>query len=552
MASRSGYTPDRMREIGRLSADQARSSLGRGVFNRLKILACEYRGLVASNGSADASAAIRANSSVDYRWTFSGDGFDEAEIVHVRVDHAASRGVAFPTGWKAALLSLDLPDFVKKHLELARAESRVPGLGCRLLGAPAHATISDSGQRVGTVVTLSGVENVLCAHVAGDQWLSHRGSFDDDRVLAKKPLQEKDLVVEDLAGRGVEQPRKRVRTHLHSGQLRTLIAEFPRDFDALVAVAAFRAEEMRADGRELQTVLFAKQFEPIAWRWAERAWDVTVFLQWTWHCRGTVRTALTSVRLDHLRDLERKLSVPAGLGDADYLLWRTLEQVAAAETATRKAPCLYLGVLLQSGKFEADPSRWIRETHYPDGRRTHADVWFEWQYVTCLGGRPHRVTIRVNNILSTSDKKRSPPSHPLHVSMVGGGFCFDVNFMKHVGRNVHGAIQFKGVCFDGGERPDLRVQVPNGGMDILDEPVFWSLPDGRVVCWPLLTLKDKRADELLEENTHDVYRAIAKEFGPSAEWAGSDDGDDEDERRARCVLYPISWLRLLRGCCFRR
>jgi hypothetical protein len=121
--------------------------------------------------------------------------------------------------------------------------------------------------------------------------------------------------------------------------------------------------------------------------------------------------------------------------------------------------------------------------------------------------------------------------------MVGGGFCFDVNFMKHVGRNVHGAIQFKGVCFDGGERPDLRVQVPNGGMDILEEPVFWSLPDGRVVCWPLLTLKDKRADELLEENTHEVYRAIAKEFGPSAAWACSN-GDDDDERCLAAYHIP--------------
>ena len=143
----------------------------------------------------------------------------------------------------------------------------------------------------------------------------------------------------------------------------------------------------------------AKQFDPIAWRWPERAWDVTAYLLWSWHCRGTLRTAISGVRLDHLRDVERKLSAPEGLGDAEYSLWRSLERVAEAETAARKAPCRYLGVKLDSGKFEADPSRWLRATHYPDGRRRHAQVWFEWLHVTFLDGRPHHVQIRASKVL---------------------------------------------------------------------------------------------------------------------------------------------------------
>ena len=46
MASRSGYTFERMREIGRRSADQARSTLEWAVFARLKALTCEYCGVV--------------------------------------------------------------------------------------------------------------------------------------------------------------------------------------------------------------------------------------------------------------------------------------------------------------------------------------------------------------------------------------------------------------------------------------------------------------------------------------------------------------------------
>jgi len=299
-----------------------------------------------------------------------------------------------------------------------------------------------------------------------------------------------------------------------------MIAESPRAFDALVAVATFRAEQMRtaADGREFDVARVAKQFEPLAWRWPERAWDVTVYLLWNWHCRGTLRTAISGVRLDHLRDFDRKLSVPEGLGDAEYSLWRSLERVAEAETAARKAPCRYLGIKLESGKFEPDPARWIRALHYPDGRRSQTKVWFEWLYVTWSDGRPHHVEIRADHVLDDKER-RSPPHNPLQPNAVGAGFRFDINFMKRVGVNVHPAVQFKGICFDGGERPEVRAQVPNGGLNIHDEPVYWSLRDGRVVTWSLLELKDKRPDELLEANSYDAYRGVAKEFGLLVEWA---------------------------------
>ena len=92
------------------------------------------------------------------------------------------------------------------------------------------------------------------------------------------------------------------------------------------------------------------------------------------------------------------------------------------------------------------------------------------------------------------------------------GFVLSVDFMKAVGVNTHAGIQYKGIVFDS-ERPDLKTQVPNGGLDIQDEPVFWSLPDGRVVCWSLAEMRTKHADELFESNTHEAYREIAKILG---------------------------------------
>lgn len=150
-------------------------------------------------------------------------------------------------------------------------------------------------------------------------------------------------------------------------------------------------------------------------------------------------------------------------------------------------------------------------------RRSHTKVWFEWLYVTWSDGRPHHVEIHANNVLDDKER-RSPPHSPLQPNAVGAGFRFDINFMKRVGVNVHPAVQFKGICFDGGERPEVRAQVPNGGLNILVEVVFWSLRDGRVVPWSLLELKGKRPDELLEANSHKAYRDVAQEFGLSAEW----------------------------------
>ena len=200
MASRSGYTLERMCEIGRLSADQARNNLERAVFARLKALTCEYRGVVTAQDSVESGAAVRASSNVAYRWIVTGDGLDEQHVAQARLDNASLRGVAFPTGWKTGLQSLDLPDIVRRHLECARAESRVPGLCCRLLGAPARVHAAEEGREVGAVLSLNGVATALCAHVAADQWLCHRGSSSDDGAPDQAdPWQATDLVACDFA-----------------------------------------------------------------------------------------------------------------------------------------------------------------------------------------------------------------------------------------------------------------------------------------------------------------------------------------------------------------
>ena len=79
-------------------------------------------------------------------------------------------------------------------------------------------------------------------------------------------------------------PRERIRSHLLGAQLRAMIANRPRAFDAAAAVAAFREEQLSAsaEGRVLDVTRLVQHFEPMAWDWPERAWDVNLTIRiWT-------------------------------------------------------------------------------------------------------------------------------------------------------------------------------------------------------------------------------------------------------------------------------
>ena len=55
---------------------------------------------------------------------------------------------------------------------------------------------------------------------------------------------------------------------------------------------------------------------------------------------------------------------------------------------------------------------------------------------------------------------------------------FAIEFMQAFVKSVYAGIDFAGVSFEG-DRPDLIVHVPDGGLDIQDQPLHWTLPCGR-------------------------------------------------------------------------
>ena len=180
-------------------------------------------------------------------------------------------------------------------------------------------------------------------------------------------------------------------------------------------------------------------------------------------------------RLHHV--LERQVPRPADLVQSDEDMWQSLIDMACLETTHRKAPCQYLGAEISKGKYEPDPAKWPARCYPFSQGKSKATVHFEWVGVS-IDGKAHMVSMSVNDVLH---HQRSLPQHPL-AHTAPSGLTFSHHFMEAVAQNVHEAARFKGIAFEG-ERPSIVLQLPQGGIDVQDAPLYWTLPDGRC-AWP--------------------------------------------------------------------
>ena len=62
------------------------------------------------------------------------------------------------------------------------------------------------------------------------------------------------------------------------------------------------------------------------------------------------------------------------------------------------------------------------------------------------------------------------------------------------------------------ERPEIIPDLPKGGVDIHDVPLYWDLPCGRNVCHSITQLCKLPDDELLPYDSDEAYMEIAKNF----------------------------------------
>ena len=177
--------------------------------------------------------------------------------------------------------------------------------------------------------------------------------------------------------------------------------------------------------------------------------------------------------------------------------------MATSELTYRRTHCVYLGVEVRPGHFEKDPRKWQLSFN-----RCKAEATFEWPNVIDRDGTTHRSLVRAN------DASRGIPHNPLFTGSASA-LTFTVEFAEALGKAVHEKIDFQGIAFEG-DAPKLLKQMPNGGVDCQDIPVYWTLPDGRCVSHSLREMANLRDEDIAPQDSHEAYLAVAKELGYDA------------------------------------
>ena len=199
MPTKGAYTLERLQAFGAAAAENARARLSSDGERPCEQLACEYRGIATDTEEYVTNELPTLRSTIAYEWHVSVGVHHEQTVVLVRCGNASERGVPFPKTWHTALRCANLEDIANEAGKAARNE--VGGdITCKVLGVCKKASLPEPGeQQPGATVLLSGdgprMAHLLCAHIDGDTWLCHRGSFDEHGKLNDTdPLNYHDLV----------------------------------------------------------------------------------------------------------------------------------------------------------------------------------------------------------------------------------------------------------------------------------------------------------------------------------------------------------------------
>ena len=218
-------------------------------------------------------------SNLAFHWAIALAGEIHESDIDVRADHASERGVPFPEVWHNAIRASDLDSRAREAGCRLKADDVVSEISCMLVGVPKACRVQSDGDLCpGTVVPLSTpasgrVNFVLCAHIDGNMWYLHAGSFgvSEPGNLSGGCLDESGLVIKDIVADGChnERPAKRIKAHARSSQLRNLVDASPRAWRTLIAIATAKAEVKRAELHMHDPAwnIALAAFEPNPWRW---------------------------------------------------------------------------------------------------------------------------------------------------------------------------------------------------------------------------------------------------------------------------------------------
>ena len=459
-------------------------------------------------------------------WRIEVAGFGAEQAVQVRHDNAASQGVPLPENWKVAVQCVGFPQIAIRAAEKLQADVVVEKVECVMLGRPRLSPLPDPtvARIPGALVNLlhedAQKDFLLAAHINGDKWYCHGGGFEED------PFNAKGLCIKDIALDATRKVVRRRKSHKTS-DLRSKAISNSEAWSACVACASWEAAIIRAEGRPLDLASAGFGSNPFLWEtdgWLSHA-EVT--FAWSWLVRGEWRRELVRARTDDLTVNGRGIPRPASLRNDDEailadLIWPTKDA----------ALCKYLGQR-QGDRYEPDPAKWR------SGTKTKQDVWYEWQHVLRGVDRvPHRVTVSAHKVLHGTC---SVPHSPLD-SDAPSNLYFTLDFFQALADWKCPGTVYEGISYEG-DKPEIKLEIPDGGTDIQDYAVHWTLPCGRSECWSLRELKDARPDQLAARDANEAYEGIAREMAWDV-FGTTDDAAVAAYREDPGTLEEKKWLQL--------
>ena len=251
-----------------------------------------------------------------------------------------------PTSWRTVSLCLPLDEMACRSADAERSAA-YPELTCEILGMPKPVAVPSTDDFTpGNVVALrtqagERLDYLLCAHVQNARWLCHRGSFLDGHFDNDNPFDAADLVEKDVvreAWHADEKPTHRItrQPKLSLEALRVAVQNHEDDCSGVVAVATFKAEELRAGAeRPLNEALAKANFERNPFLWGDSMRSRHLYALWTCTVEATILRSVVRQRLDHA--LDRYIMLPLEFdryGPHQRVAYDHSRLVAIAEKAT--------------------------------------------------------------------------------------------------------------------------------------------------------------------------------------------------------------------------
>ena len=460
---------------------------------------------------------------VEFTWEVVWPCGVEIATCKLRISNALGQAIPLPEKWDVALSALKL-------LKDARAIPRsdlpldVPEIHCDMLGVPKRVHLPQAGTwSPGACVTLTergGPMNyVLIAHVHSDIWIcSPGGTFDGEWISKETIWQRSSLVEKDLAKDLWQNavPKRRVRKHVLSGNLSSLMQEHQDLFDALVAEVTCEAEIRRSNvyGRAIDIEMASAMYQRNPFCWESEGWasQTKIAFLWHWEQRGTIHHSHKVVRLDNA--VQGEVPLPDRLL-ADAGLHARLLKRAERETKQSHCPCQYLGLQTAAG-FEPNPALW-----QISGRKSNEKIWIEFSHVrNAFTNKPHHVQVYANHWLNRCHRS---PGNPLNVT-ASRSLRFSLEFMDAFAAEKEAGMTFAGVMYDNSDRPEIIRQLPND-IDIQHEKFWWTRACGACVCMSLLDLRDAQPDQLSEGHADD-YKHVCDRLGYETVGVAASEEDD--------------------------